>query len=118
MKIKEETTLSHAPDLTRQAPRSPRVQLGGYALLPRLLDKCRADIEGNIGEYHTNCAIDQEFLTFAGVEYSELRVQLEEGKKDGEILQWIQENYPGQVTDANKQRVFTILNETFRPVTR
>jgi hypothetical protein len=79
-------------NLTTQAPRSPRVQLGGYAILPRLLDKCRADIQGQIGEYHTNCAIDQEFLTFAGIDYDELRAQLEQGKKDGEILQWVHDN--------------------------
>ena len=28
-----------APDLTQRPPRSPRQRLGGYALLPRMLDK-------------------------------------------------------------------------------
>ena len=28
-----------APDLTQRAPRSPRVRLGGYVILARLLDK-------------------------------------------------------------------------------
>ena len=39
-------------DLTKQAPRSPRIRVGGYAILGRTLDKCRALIAGNIGEYH------------------------------------------------------------------
>ena len=34
--------LTNAPDLTQRPPRSPRVRLGGYAILPRLLDKGRA----------------------------------------------------------------------------
>lgn len=81
-----------APNLTTQAPRSPRVRLGGYAVLPRLLDKARADIAGTIGEYHTNCPLDVEFLTFVGIDYKEIRSQLELGKGDGEILKWVEEN--------------------------
>ncbi len=80
---------SPAPDLTRRAPRSPRVRLGGYALLPRLLDKCRASLAGTIGEYHTNCPLDHHFLSFVGLEYDPLRADLAQGRTDGEILQWI-----------------------------
>lgn len=40
-----------APDLTQRPPRSPRVRLGGYAMLPRLLDKARASLTGKTGEY-------------------------------------------------------------------
>ena len=36
----------NAPDLTQRPPRSPRVRLGGYTILPRLLDKARATIAG------------------------------------------------------------------------
>jgi hypothetical protein len=35
------------------------VRLGGFALLPRMLDKCRATIAGKQGEYHYNCPNDQ-----------------------------------------------------------
>ena len=72
------------------------MRLGGYAVLPRLLDKARADIAGTIGEYHTNCMLDEEFLTFAGIDYSEIRAQLELGKNDGEILEWIESNAKNQ----------------------
>ncbi|MEO7677968.1 MAG: DUF5069 domain-containing protein, partial [Verrucomicrobiota bacterium] len=40
------------PDLTQRPPRSPRVRLGGYVLLPRILDKGRALLAGKLGEYH------------------------------------------------------------------
>ena len=33
-------------DLTQRPPRSPRVRLGGYVILPRMLDKGRATING------------------------------------------------------------------------
>lgn len=81
-----------APDLTRHPPRSPRVQLGGYAILPRCLDKGRATIAGQNGEYHFACPLDQQFLTFAGIVPEDLRAQLAAGKSDGEILTWVQVN--------------------------
>jgi len=57
----------HTPDLTKFPPRSPRVRLGGYAILPRCLDKGRATLAGKQGEYHYACPLDQHFLEFAGV---------------------------------------------------
>jgi hypothetical protein len=85
------STLS-APDLTKRAPRSGRCRLGGYALLPRMLDKGRAEIAGLNGEYHFNCPLDQHILNFLGIDAAALREQLAAGKGDGEILEWINEN--------------------------
>ena len=80
-----------APDLTKRAPRSPRNRLGGYVLLPRMLDKGRADIIGKLGEYKYNCPLDQHFVEFVGIDPAALREQLAAGKGDGEILNWINE---------------------------
>ena len=80
------------PDLTKQPPRSPRVRLGGYAILPRCLDKGRATIAGKNGEYHFACPLDQRFLEFAGIDAETLKKQLADGKGDGEILEWVQAN--------------------------
>jgi hypothetical protein len=79
-------------DLTQRPPRSARVRLGGYAILPRCLDKGRATVNGKNGEYHFNCPLDQMFLTFAGIDAEELKSQLTLGKSDTEILEWIQAN--------------------------
>ena len=81
---------THTPDLTKQAPRSPRVRLGGYVILPRCLDKGRATIADKNGEYHYACPLDQEFLTFAGVDPEALKKEFTAGKSDTEILEWIQ----------------------------
>src|ERR1700691_3168671 len=81
-----------APDLTQRAPRSPRCRLGGYAGLPRMLDKGRATIIGKNGEYHFDCPLDQRILSFLGIEAAALKTELAAGKGDGEILEWINAN--------------------------
>lgn len=90
----------HAPDLTRQPPRSPRVRLGGYVLLPRFLDKGRATIAGTAGEYTFGCPMDQQFLQFTGLKLDAVRRQLKAGKSDAAILQWIQRHAPHRAAPA------------------
>ena len=82
----------NAPDLTQRPPRSPRVRLGGYALLPRMLDKGRATLAGKNGDYRYACPLDQRLLDFLGVNADALKAQLASGKGDGEILDWIESN--------------------------
>ena len=81
-----------APDLTSRPPRSPRTRLGGYALLPRMLDKGRAELVGKNGEFHYNCPLDQNLLSFIGIDAEALKAELATGKGDGEILEWIGAN--------------------------
>src|SRR5712664_3393778 len=81
-----------APDLTQRPPRSPRCRLGGYALLPRMLDKGRATLAAKNGENHHNCPLDQHILNFLGLDPEALKAELASGKGDGEILQWIGSN--------------------------
>ena len=84
--------LKNGTDLTQQPPRSPRVRLGGYAILPRMLDKGRATIAGKNGEYNYACPLDERFLEFTGINPDALKKELAAGKGDGEILEWIQKN--------------------------
>ncbi len=81
-----------APDLTKRPPRSPRCRLGGYAILPRMLDKGRAEIASINGEFHYNCPLDQHIINFLGFDPEALHEQLAAGKGDGEILEWINSN--------------------------
>ena len=89
-------SLSAYPDLTKRPPRSPRVRLGGYAILPRMLDKGRATIAGKNGEYNFACPMDGRVLEFMGVTGAEVRTLLEEGKSDSEVLDWIGVNARNQ----------------------
>ena len=81
-----------ALDLTKQAPRSPRVRLGGFVILPRCLDKGRATIIRKNGEYRYDCPLDRQFLNFVGIKAAALKKQLATGKGDGENLAWITAN--------------------------
>jgi hypothetical protein len=81
-----------APDLSQHPPRSVRTRLGGYVILPRMLDKCRAEISGTNGPYHYACPIDQRFLEFAGVDAAALKAEVARGTGDVELLAWIQKN--------------------------
>jgi len=80
----------NTPDLTQFPPRSPRVRLGGYVILPRCLDKGRATLAGKNGEYHYACPLDQRFLEFAGIDPEALKKEL--GKSDSEVLEWVEKN--------------------------
>jgi hypothetical protein len=80
----------HTPDLTKFPPRSPRVRLGGYVILPRILDKGRATVAGKHGDYHYACPLDERFLEFVGIDPAVLKKQL--AKSDGEVLAWIEKN--------------------------
>jgi hypothetical protein len=78
-----------APDLTQHPPRSPRVQLGGYVHLPRLLDKARATLAGKGGEYHYNCPLDQHFFKFTGIDHEAALAEIKKGGSDSDMLAWV-----------------------------
>lgn len=86
-------------NLTQRPPRSPRVRLGGYVLLPRLLDKCRAELAGTSGEYHYNCPLDQRFFVFTGIDHQALKAEVAKGLGDGDLLAWIETNAPIKHSD-------------------
>jgi hypothetical protein len=95
--------LKNAPDLTQRPPRSARVRLGGFVILPRALDKGRAHLAGKDGEYHFGCPLDQRFLEFAGIGLEALKKQLAAGKGDGEILAWIRATSKRKPSEAEIQ---------------
>ena len=103
-----------APDLTRRAPRSPRTRLGGYAHLPRLLDKCRAAIAGQLGEYDYNCPRDQLFFAFTGIDAEKLKAAAATGSGDQEMLEWVRAN-AGKTRDAWEIQAWSEWVDNFGP---
>lgn len=81
-----------ALDLRKDFPRSPNMSLGGYVILPRIIDKCRAFIAGTNGEYNYNCPLDQLFFNFVKVDAEAFKQQVAAGKSDEEMLAWVQAN--------------------------
>jgi hypothetical protein len=78
-----------APDLTRHPPRGPRVRLGGYVQLPRILDKARASLAGRLGAYDFPAPLDRHFYAFTGVSAADLLALVRSGAGDTEVLSWI-----------------------------
>jgi hypothetical protein len=79
-------------DLRKQAPRSPRIRVGGYAILARTIDKCRALVAGNIAEYHFDCPLDNMLFGFKGVKGDDFKAQIEQGASDQEIVEWLNQS--------------------------
>lgn len=77
------------PDLTQHPPRSPRVRLGGFAQLPRLLDKARATAAGKNGEYVYGAMMDRHFFAFTGIDAALFLSAVQKHKSDTEMLGWV-----------------------------
>ena len=79
------------PDLTQRPPRSPRLRLGGYVQLPRIIDKARASLAGKLGEYRFNGrGMDRHFFNFVGLTHEALQSEVAKGGGDGELLAWVE----------------------------
>jgi hypothetical protein len=84
--------MTHALDLTKNFPRSPRETLAGYVHAGRMLDKCRAVVAGTNGEYHYNCPLDGFFLDFTGIDAEEFKTFVATGPDDAAVADWIKEH--------------------------
>ena len=84
--------MNQAKDLTQEAPRSPRTEIGHYILLARAIDKGRAFLAGHIGEYHFDCPLDNMLFGFKGVKGEEIKDLLRKGASDHEVASWLDEH--------------------------
>ncbi len=78
-----------ALDLTQNYPRSTRALFAGYVIAGRVLDKCRAILNGTGGEYEFNCGLDRVFFEFAGLDAEEFSDFVGTGATDQEVIDWI-----------------------------
>ena len=79
-------------DLRKEAPRSPRIRVGGFGILGRTIDKCRALVAGDIGEYHFDCPLDNMLFGFKGVKGADFKAQIEQGASDQEMIEWLNQS--------------------------
>jgi len=83
----------NALDLTKVAPRSPRdTSIAGYVVAARALDKCRSDLAGTKGEYHSGCPLDNLWLEFIGLSFDTFRTFVATGATDAEVTAWVTAN--------------------------
>jgi len=81
-----------ALDLRKGFPRSPRAKLGDYVIAARTLDKCRAILLGQEGEYNFGGLLDRCFLEFVGITADDFKAQVATGASDADMIRWINEH--------------------------
>src|SRR3954447_25538265 len=100
-------------DLRKEAPRSPRIRIGGYVILGRTIDKCRALIAGDIGEYHFDCPLDNMLFAFKGVNGADFKAQVENGASDQQMAEWIDQS--GEPKSAEEVKRWSDETESANP---
>lgn len=89
-------------DLTKEPPRSPNLLLGGYPILGRTLDKCRALLAGNIGEYHFDCPLDNSLFGWKRILGDNFKAEVATGASDEEMVKWL-DTHGRPKTDEEKK---------------
>jgi len=75
--------------------RSPRERLGGYVILPRLIDKVRLHAQGLLSEPYVpfllrpGLPLDGRFLAFTGLQPEAIRNAVLSKNDDRDILAWV-----------------------------
>ncbi len=79
-------------DLTTDYPRSPREQLDGMMILPRAIDKARAQLAGKLGEYvYFGCRLNRMLFNTFGVTDDEFLDAVRTAPDDDAVLEWVRE---------------------------
>jgi hypothetical protein len=77
-------------DLKQEPPHSPRARFGGFAILSRTVDKCRATIAGTAGEYHYDCPLDNQLFGFKGVNGGQFKTVVASVKSYEDVADWLE----------------------------
>lgn len=99
-------------DLTKEYPRSPREQLDGIMLLPRAIDKARAQLEGKLGEYkYFGCRLNTRLFNTLGVTDEEFLDAVRRSPDDESVLEWIREYVRPERDKVQKMNDWVAHNE-------
>jgi hypothetical protein len=82
-------------DLTKAPPRSPREEVGGLCMLPRMIDVARAKLPGgNIGEYQIGRGLSGLVLAHFGMDVAEFVEAVRAAKDDAAVAAAISARRP------------------------
>ena len=102
-------------DLTTERPRSSYARLHNLILLPRTIDKIRADVAGTLGEYVWRVGFSAWVLDFLGLDYDATAEAVAMNQADEAVWVWIQANMqdraPEEVARFNRH----IIERRFGP---
>jgi len=85
-------------NLSEQAPHSPRERIAGFVIACRAVDKCRAILAGNSGEYHYDCPLDKQLFSFKGITGDQFKAAVKVAKNYNEIGTWLLANGTAKTT--------------------
>jgi hypothetical protein len=71
--------------------------------LGRTIDKCRALVAGNIGEYHFDCPLDNMLFGFKNVKGTDFKAQIENGTSDPQMAEWLDQSGDKKTADEVKR---------------
>jgi hypothetical protein len=93
---KKQTIIMNTPiiskDLTKRAPKSPRERINGFVIAARTIDKCRASLDGTLGEYHFDCPLDKVLFSFKGITAEQFKTAVVAAKTYEDVGEWLQAN--------------------------
>jgi Domain of unknown function (DUF5069) len=82
-----------AKDLRKTPPRSPHEKLGGFVTAARSLEKCRAFLTDQNGEYNFHpCGLAAFLWEFTGVKPDAFKDFVATGASDEEVGHWLRSN--------------------------
>ncbi|MGZ4963951.1 MAG: DUF5069 domain-containing protein [Limisphaerales bacterium] len=79
-------------DLSKRAPKSPRERISGFVILGRAIDKCRASLDGTLGNYHFDCPLDKMLFSFKGITAEQFKTAVAAAKTYEDVGEWLQAN--------------------------
>jgi Domain of unknown function (DUF5069) len=104
----------------KTALRSPRQTLGGYVILPRLIDKVRIDARGLLtDEYVKNLmspsplTLDRRFLACTGISRKDLKAAILSADLDEAVLAWVERH--ARPHSPEEKRDWAKRVESYRP---
>jgi len=83
-------------DLTRSYPRSALERFAGVVMAPRTTDKCRAYLQGTLGEYIYNCGLDRRLFEFLGTTAEEFAEVVRHARDDREVEAFVRQKVAGR----------------------
>jgi Domain of unknown function (DUF5069) len=104
-------------DLRKRAPRGPRETLLGFYMLPRTIDKLRAELPGgDLGAYLNH---DTGFSAYVvrrlGLDMNEFRNAIEDAANEASVIEWLSERIDAAAAPALNAKLETFVVERMRP---
>jgi hypothetical protein len=83
-------------DLSKEYPRSVLERFAGLVMAPRTTDKCRAHLQGTLGEYVYNCGLDRKLFAFLGTDAEAFAAVVGQARDDGDVEAFVRRQIAGR----------------------